>query len=117
MSLLLIHSSQILSVYDINVLVLATLKLEVEKNYTAFTHPHSFFLVVSEEAAVLAAAAKHNGSPISSTSPRAATPKRVPPPPLVYSSHSASLTSPPVVTIAPTQSLSLANDGRQVITM
>ncbi|KAL3858991.1 hypothetical protein ACJMK2_009235 [Sinanodonta woodiana] len=39
-----------------------------------------------------------------SGSPRETTPKRVPPP-LVYSSHSSTtLTSPPVVTIAPTQS-------------
>ncbi|XP_033755222.1 genetic suppressor element 1-like isoform X2 [Pecten maximus] len=47
---------------------------------------------------------KHPPTPgSSSTSPRAVTPKRGPPP-LVYSSHSSSLTSPPVVTIAPTQS-------------
>ncbi|XP_060080641.1 genetic suppressor element 1-like isoform X2 [Ylistrum balloti] len=47
---------------------------------------------------------KHPTTPgSSSTSPRAVTPKRGPPP-LVYSSHSSSLTSPPVVTIAPTQS-------------
>ncbi|KAK7498098.1 hypothetical protein BaRGS_00010686, partial [Batillaria attramentaria] len=65
-----------------------------------------------EEAAVLAAAAKHNGSPINSTSPRSTTPKRAPPP-LVYSGHNANLSSPPVVTIAPTQSLNLSNDGRQ----
>lgn len=38
----------------------------------------------------------------SSVSPRAVTPKRGPPS-LVYNSHSSSLTSPPVVTIAPTQ--------------
>ena len=46
---------------------------------------------------------KHGSQPSSSsTSPRATTPKRGPPP-LVYTSHS-SLSSPPVVTIAPTQS-------------
>lgn len=65
-----------------------------------------------EEAAALAAAAKHSGSPLNSSSPRSATPKRAPPP-LVYSGHNASLSSPPVVTIAPTQTLSLSNDGRQ----
>ncbi|XP_076111711.1 uncharacterized protein LOC143079965 [Mytilus galloprovincialis] len=46
---------------------------------------------------------KHGSQPgSSSTSPRATTPKRGPPP-LVYTSHS-SVSSPPVVTIAPTQS-------------
>ncbi|XP_061197661.1 uncharacterized protein LOC133205798 [Saccostrea echinata] len=48
-------------------------------------------------------APSHSSQPgSSSTSPRAVTPKRGPPP-LVYNSHSTSLTSPPVVTIAPTQ--------------
>ncbi|KAK3580302.1 hypothetical protein CHS0354_003535 [Potamilus streckersoni] len=49
-------------------------------------------------------------------SPRETTPKRVPPP-LVYSSHSSTtLTSPPVVTIAPTQSHLnlLSSDARTI---
>ncbi|XP_069112722.1 genetic suppressor element 1-like isoform X1 [Argopecten irradians] len=47
---------------------------------------------------------KHPPTPgSSSTSPRAVTPKRGPPP-LLYSSQSSSHTSPPIVTIAPTQS-------------
>ena len=71
---------------------------------------------LSEEAAVLAAAAKHNGSPINSGSPRSATPKRAPPP-LVYTSQTATLNSPPVVTIAPTQTMSHPVDGRQVKTV
>ncbi|KAK3086519.1 hypothetical protein FSP39_019526 [Pinctada imbricata] len=46
----------------------------------------------------------HSSQPgSSSTSPRAPTPKRGPPP-LVYNNSHSSLTSPPVVTIAPTQS-------------
>ncbi|KAJ8302757.1 hypothetical protein KUTeg_019153 [Tegillarca granosa] len=60
---------------------------------------------------------KQTGS--SSTSPRATTPKRGPPPPLVYTTQSStsSLTSPPVVTIAPTQSHSsmVSGDMRQGI--
>lgn len=49
----------------------------------------------------------------SNSSPRATTPKRGPPP-LVYTSHS-SLSSPPVVTIAPTQSHAslVASESRQ----
>ncbi|XP_070187100.1 genetic suppressor element 1-like isoform X2 [Littorina saxatilis] len=67
-----------------------------------------------EEAAVLAAAAKHSGSPNNSGSPRSTTPKRAPqPPPLVYTSQSTILNSPPVVTIAPTQSMAHPTDGRQ----
>ena len=63
---------------------------------------------------------KHSGSPPSAHSPRSVTPKRTP---LIFPAHSAggpsSLTSPPVVTIAPTQahhhqSLSSA-DLKQVI--
>lgn len=54
--------------------------------------------LISEETAP-----SHSSQPgSSSTSPRAVTPKRGPPP-LVYNSHNSSLTSPPVVTIAPTQ--------------
>ncbi|KAL5021910.1 hypothetical protein ScPMuIL_001065 [Solemya velum] len=53
--------------------------------------------------------------PVSNVSPRTSTPKRGPPP-LVYSSHStATLTSPPVVTIAPTQThpSTVSSDSRQ----
>ena len=58
---------------------------------------------------------KHGSQPgSSSTSPRATTPKRGPPP-LVYTSHS-SMNSPPVVTIAPTQSHAsiISSDSRRV---
>ncbi|CAH1780403.1 unnamed protein product [Owenia fusiformis] len=65
-----------------------------------------------------AAARERDVSPQgSTTSPRESTPKRGPPP-LVYNSHSqssSSITSPPVVTIAPTpshNSLSLSHDRK-----
>jgi hypothetical protein len=76
--------------------------------------------MVAEEAALAAAAAassgggaKHSSSPHNSGSPRSTTPKRAPPPPTqMY--QTSTLNSPPVVTIAPTQSLTHLTDSRQV---
>ncbi|XP_050398933.1 genetic suppressor element 1 isoform X3 [Patella vulgata] len=59
---------------------------------------------------------KHSSPNSNNSSPRSSTPKRAPPP-LVYSSHTSTLTSPPVVTIAPTPShqSALASDIRHNI--